>query len=422
MLGRIRFSLLLMTTMAVIGDALLMPFYPQFFAQRFGVTDPKSAGIYLAAICFTVMWAFPAWAHLAKKIPTLLIMFATQALAGLFALSCYWAQSWVLFWCLSLGMFTFKAGYLLIYPLLMQLEPEKNHARVIGIVSIIIHFGAILGALLGGTILQVTEVSKIYWIMAASDFIAMFFCLYLWRSFGLKLQANDTIPEPQLVLDTIHHSHPPARSWRAYQLGVVMLFFYFGANVTCPFFVSFWQSISNEQSTLWSGAIYSIPGIMALCVLWVTRKKNIAIPTVFTLSSVLLISLMGYALQNIATEVSVIVGRIIFGIGIYYASIYLELLIFHGGNKDAYATDVSRVYFFQSLGVVFSSYCAGVLVDHANVQMTFYVGSFFLVLTAFAFWMMKPFLISEGGESSENTEQQSAQQALIEFKGVRHDF
>lgn len=140
-----------MTTMAVIGDALLMPFYPQFFAQRFGVDNPQSSGIYLAAICCTVMLAFPLWAALAKKIPTIFIMLATQAAAGLLALSCYWIESWTWFWFLSLAMFMCKAGYLLIYPLLMQLEAEENHARIIGIVSVIVHFGAILGALIGGS-------------------------------------------------------------------------------------------------------------------------------------------------------------------------------------------------------------------------------------------------------------------------------
>ncbi|RYY74897.1 MAG: MFS transporter [Gammaproteobacteria bacterium] len=419
---KIRFSLLLMTTMAVIGDALLMPFYPQFFSQRFGVLDPKSAGIYLAAICFTVMWAFPIWAYLAKTIPTLFIMFITQALAGLLALSCFWVKSWELFWILSLAMFTFKAGYLLIYPLLMQLEPEENHARVIGFVSIIIHFGAILGALLGGSVLQIADVSKIYWIMAASDFIAMFFCVYLWKNFGLHLQTSDSVTNPKLEVD--QKNREPASSWRTYRLGLVMLFFYFGANVTCPFFVTFWQSISKHQSTFWSGVIYSIPGIMALCVLWVTHKKNIAIPTMFTLGSVLVLSVVGYSLQNVSTETSVIIGRILFGIGIYYASIYLELLIFHGGNKDAYATDVSRVYFFQSMGVVFSSYCAGVLVDHANVQMTFYVGSFFLILTGVTFWFMKSHLLSGKTTSASEINLSSVitSQSITEFKGAKHDF
>jgi len=436
MFGRIRFSLLLMTTMAVIGDALLMPFYPQFFAEQFNIIDPKSSGIYLAAICFTVMWAFPFWAHVAKKIPTLFIMVVTQALAGIFALSCYWVESWPLFWCLSLAMFVCKAGYLLIYPLLMQLEAEENHARVIGIVSIIIHFGAILGALLGGTILQLTNVSKVYWIMATSDFIAMFCCIYLWRNFGIHLQMNQVVIDPALEISETPSVDKPVRSWRVYQLGLVMLFFYFGANVTCPFFVSFWQSISLQQSTLWSGVIYSIPGIMALCVLWATRKKNIQIPSILTLSSVLLISVLGYALQNIATEVSIILGRIIFGIGIYYASIYLELLIFHGGNKDAYATDVSRVYFFQSLGVMLSSYCAGILVDHTNLQATYYVGAFFLMITAVAFWLMKSHLIVSHAAHQQSKEKSiipspspspspssliTSQSSPIEFKGVAHD-
>jgi DHA1 family multidrug resistance protein-like MFS transporter len=141
------------------------------------------------------------------------------------------------------------------------------------------------------------------------------------------------------------------------------------------------------------------------------------------LSSVLLLSVVGYALQNIATEVAVIVGRIIFGIGIYYASIYLELLIFHGANKDAYATDVSRVYFFQSLGVVFSSYCAGVLVDHANAQITFYVGALFLLLTALAFWLMKSHLIPLVALPKHSAQQSIVtRQALGELKGARHDF
>ena len=393
MSATIRFSLLLMTTMAVIGDALLMPFYPQFFVQRFGVTDPKSAGIYLAAICFTVMWAFPLLAHLAKKIPTILIMLVTQGCAGFFALLCYWVESWPLFWCLSLAMFICKAGYLLIYPLLMQLEPEENHSRIIGIVSVIVHFGAILGALVGGTVLQVTEASEIYLIMSATDFIATLGCFYLWKKFGAQLNGSQELTNLVTDSDNTPQSKNIKNPWSAYQLGAVMLFFYFGANITCPFFVSFWQSISIRQSTLWSGVMYAIPGMVALCVLWFNRKKNMQVPSVFTLSSALLISVVGYALQNVATELSVLIGRIIFGVGIYYASIYLELLIFHGGDKDAYATDVSRVYFFQSSGVMLSSYCAGLLVDHTNLHTPFYVGSFFLVVTAIVFWLLKSHLL-----------------------------
>lgn len=423
----IRHLLLLMTTMAVIGDALLMPFYPQFFAERFGVHNPQSAGNYLAAICFTVMLAFPFWAHLSKKIPTLFIMFVTQALAGILALLCYWVESWPLFWFLSLAMFMCKAGYLLIYPLLMQLECEKHHARTIGMVSVIVHFGAILGALVGGIVLQITDASEIYCLMAASDFVAMFCCVYLWRNFGEQFNLKRIARNPDNH-DHIQPSKKPVRSWRVYRLGAVMLFFYFGAYITCPFFVSFWQSISTHQSTAWSGTIYAIPGMMALSVLWFTRKKNIQIPSLLTLGSALTISIIGYALQNIATEVAVIIGRIIFGVGIYYASIYLELLIFHGGDKNAYATDVSSVYFFQSLGMLLSSYSAGVLVDHTNPQAAFYVGSFFLAVTFIIFWLMKSHLIQNMLPPQAILQppipiaDKPEQPSLIDFKRATHDY
>ncbi|MES2674656.1 MAG: MFS transporter [Pseudomonadota bacterium] len=423
----IRYLLLIMTTMAVIGDALLMPFYPQFFAERFGVHNPQSAGNYLAAICFTVMLAFPFWAHLSKKIPTLFIMFGTQAVAGILALLCYRVESWPLFWFLSLAMFMCKAGYLLIYPLLMQLESETHHARTIGMVSVIVHFGAILGALVGGIVLQITEASEIYCLMAASDFVAMFCCVYLWRNFGEQFNLKKISPNPDSN-EPVPLAKKPVRSWRVYRLGAVMLFFYFGAYITCPFFVSFWQSISTRQSTVWSGMIYAIPGLMALCVLWFTRKKNIKIPTLLTLGSALAISIIGYALHNIATEAAVIIGRIIFGVGIYYASIYLELLIFHGGDKNAYATDVSRVYFFQSLGVLLSSYSAGILVEHTNLQASFYVGSFFLMITMIIFWFMKSHLIPKRFAAQEilpppaPTAYKPEQPALIDFKGVSHDY
>jgi hypothetical protein len=197
-----------------------------------------------------------------------------------------------------------------------------------------------------------------------------------------------------------------------------MLFFYFGANITCPFFVSFWQSISPRQSTVWSGMMYAIPGVMALCVLWFNRKRSMQIPSVFTLSSALLIGVVGYSLQNVATELSVLIGRIIFGVGIYYASIYLELLIFHGGAKDAYATDVSRVYFFQSSGVMLSSYFSGILVNHTNLQAPFYVGSFFLVVTGIVFWAMKSHLIPKKLStqvSSEDSSEISDQPFTVKF-------
>ena len=41
---RLKHGLILMTLFAVISDALLIPFYPQFFQQRYGEGSPWHVG------------------------------------------------------------------------------------------------------------------------------------------------------------------------------------------------------------------------------------------------------------------------------------------------------------------------------------------------------------------------------------------
>lgn len=52
-----RRTLLTLSTLAVVGDAVLLPFYPQYFASRFGVEDARLVGNYLAALCLVVILA-----------------------------------------------------------------------------------------------------------------------------------------------------------------------------------------------------------------------------------------------------------------------------------------------------------------------------------------------------------------------------
>ena len=47
----LRRALIGMTLLAVLGDSLLMPFYPQYFAERFGELRSR-VGLYLAAVCW----------------------------------------------------------------------------------------------------------------------------------------------------------------------------------------------------------------------------------------------------------------------------------------------------------------------------------------------------------------------------------
>ena len=176
----IKTILILMTAAAVISDAVLMPFYPQFFAERFAITDSTYVGNYIAWVCIVVMLAFPVWARLAKHINDIYLLLIGQTGATLLAVGCFYVDSLLQFWCVSLAMFVCKASYLLIYPLIMRLESAEQQEQTIGYVSVIVHLGFILGALVGGYVLEFHRAEMIYWYIAGGDFAQLLLCLYLY--------------------------------------------------------------------------------------------------------------------------------------------------------------------------------------------------------------------------------------------------
>ncbi|MDI1279312.1 IucA/IucC family protein [Methylobacter sp.] len=144
--SQLKFFLVAMVAVSVISDSMLVPFYPQFFATAFSITAPQHVGLYLSAICFVVMLAFPLWADAAKHIPVLRLLVYTQFAAGVLSILCYESDSLPDFWFVSLLMQVFKGSYLLTYPFVMSLEHKDRHGGTIGLLSVIVHLGAIAGA------------------------------------------------------------------------------------------------------------------------------------------------------------------------------------------------------------------------------------------------------------------------------------
>ena len=142
-------ALIFQTLVSVVADTMLLPFYPQFFAEEFGNTSPEHVGLYIAACCFTVMVALPLWAKVARRVNEFPLWVMTQLAAGTLAIAAWHADSLVGFWAITQAMLAFKASYLLIYPFVMRLEEKDRHLGVAGLFSVLIHFGAIGGALLG---------------------------------------------------------------------------------------------------------------------------------------------------------------------------------------------------------------------------------------------------------------------------------
>lgn len=79
----------MMTALAVITDNLIIPFYPQYFAERFDNPPEQHVGLYLAVVSLVVMAVFPLWARLAKRVHPVRILISAQLMAGSLTAACY---------------------------------------------------------------------------------------------------------------------------------------------------------------------------------------------------------------------------------------------------------------------------------------------------------------------------------------------
>lgn len=356
--------LIIMTLVAVVSDYLLHPFYPQFFELRFGVTNPEYVGYYFAAICFMVMIAFPFWAYISKKRSELNILVYTQCVAGILALYCYWTTSYINFWIISLVMILFKGSYLLVYPYILKIITKKEHPETIGLLSVVVHLGGILGAVIGGLTVDLIDARYIFLIMALGDFIQMGMSAYLLRS--KKYNTTKVISESSPV---IHKKIAPKTF--ILKIGLVTMVLYFSDFLIRPFFATYWESVSLYDSKFVSGLIYAIPGFIALFALWLNSKQKTNNSWYQTIVSVLTIGAIGLLLQGIPTEITIIVGRIIYGWAIFKGVVKFDILLFELSTPESYATDYSKVHFFQNLGVLLSSFSVGILVENQGLQIPF---------------------------------------------------
>ncbi len=361
-----RLLLIVMTALAVVSDAVLMPFYPLFFEERFAVIDSKVVGIYMSAFCVVVMLTFPLWVKASKKVNEIPLLLIGQLGATFFAIVCVYTTSLIAFWIFSLLMFACKASYLLIYPLIMRLNTNISQEKTIGVLSVIVHLGFILGALIGGMLLSHQDARTIYWSIAIADFIQFILCLIVF----IKFYPLATIDTPV----TLENQTKPANF--LLKIGSLMAIFYFGASVASPFFVSYWLSLSELKHPAIAGLVYAIPGLIALIILWRIKSRSYNwTQNLQSLIPVLAIGIAGWIIQTHENEISIILGRVLLGISLYYGVVRLDLVIFQVSKPEDYGSAFSGIYIFQNIGAIAAFYTAGFLVGDQQWYWSFVVAA-----------------------------------------------
>ncbi|UTA48963.1 MFS transporter [Simiduia sp. 21SJ11W-1] len=373
----LKYTLIALTLISVVADTLLLPFYPQFFAEAFSETSAAHVGAYIAACCFTVMTAFPLWARLARRVDEVHLWVVTQIAAGGLGLYCAQTESLVGFWIASQLMLVFKASYLLIYPYVLRLEEKDQHLNVAGLFSVLVHFGAIGGALLGGWIIQYFAAQSVYYVMAAADAVQVLICLWLIARLKLSWRkpAACALPEARA---TAGAQNLPARIYQrlgfnAWVLKVCLVstVFYFSAFLARPYFSLYWEGISGIDHKLLSALVYSIPAWIALGCLAYGHFFQGAHKHFQKILLGTLVAMVGLVLQGSGEAYLIVIGRCLFGYGLYQFMVRLEVILFERSQPEQYAADFSKVHFFQNLGVIGASVSVGLIVDSLGLVYTF---------------------------------------------------
>lgn len=377
---KVRNFLIIMTLVAVVSDYLLHPFYPHFFKSQFGITDPKAVGFYFSTVCATVMIAFPMWAWLSKGKSELRILVYTQLVAGILAASCFFITSYIQFWIVSLSIIIFKGSYLLVYPFILRITKKEDHTNIIGLLAVIIHCGSVLGAVFGGMLIDWLSPAWIFLGMAAGDFIQSGMSLYL-------LKTTAEIPPAENTQQVKTSIWPQGM---VLKLGIITMILYFSDFIIRPFFVKYWESLTNSNSKMLSGAVYAIPAVVAMIGLYVNKKRQGQRNVYQGIISALLFGLAGLLLQGYPMAGAVFIGRCIYGWSFFQAAVRFDALLFHVSDPVAYAIEYSKIHFFQNMGVLIASTMAGVLVDQFSLRMPFMVAfSGFAIVTAMYYYVIR---------------------------------
>lgn len=392
----IRLAIIIMSALGMMSDTVLIGFYPQFFDMRYGNTDQVHTGMYVAAISIAVMCTLPIWVRVAKRFEPMSLIGFTQCIAGLLCLSAIWAETLTQYWVLTMLMFMFKSSYLLMFPYLMRIVNSDEHSRTIALLSVVVHISGILAAASGGYILQHLGASAALVLMAAGDFGQMAITLWLNRTGKIvkinkqeDINAQDIKDTAAIVADDATAPAPVATR-RGFShltkgiltLSLIMFVFDFSAYLIRPFFSEYWIYATAHKDQTLAGLIFAIPGLAAVVALIVKHRLSAtATQRNENLSWNLLLSLVGLYLQSIPSDIAIVIGRCMYGWGLFQVAVKLEVSLFSISRKEDYAHHFSITNFFQNLGVLISSWCAGYIVSLISHQAVFLIAAAGIALT-----------------------------------------
>jgi predicted MFS family arabinose efflux permease len=261
----------------------------------------------------------------------------------------------------------------------MREEKPENHGLIIGMLSVVIHVGAIFGASVGGSALEHLGVEASMYLMAAGDFVQMGICLFLVFS-GNTARSGDN----KARTEKYKRLARPSGAWIALaKLSGLMLLFDLSAYLVRPFFSVYWESIYAAGNQAITGIVFAIPGMVAIVGLLINKSflKN-TFSNIDHTAANLFIGAVGLFLQASSSPLLVLIGRCLYGWSLFQVVVKLEVTLFRISHPDFYDRDFAVTNFFQNLGVLLASFAAGYVVDWIGVPLSFLLAAVGFIFTA----------------------------------------
>ncbi|GAB4286988.1 MAG: MFS transporter [Oscillatoriaceae cyanobacterium] len=325
--------------LAVFGEVLLSPFYPQFFKKVFGVEDLGYTGYYIFICRLTVVICAPLWGLLSRWIQVKYLLYLGQAGAAITTALMANSTSASQFLGYTILLLLFKSAYLMVYPLIIQLAGKERQSTVAGTYQAVFHGAIIAGTIAGAFMVNMAAPLSLFYGIAAADLCQLGLCWLALQNHATphqsKSEANATKPDNQLGF--------------ILAIGLVILTFQLANNLIRPYFTAYvTETGAFGVSLLASSCLFMIPNAMAIAALPYIRQfcQPERLAGIYRLGLGLLA--LTLFLQGWTEHLSILVfSRIIYGFCLAVTQATLELRLFSSSG--------SRLHFNYSLAMSFAN-------------------------------------------------------------------
>lgn len=360
---RIRRWLLGIAVLSYLADSMLVPFYPQYFQQVYGLAWPLATGLYVAVCRLGVLGSFQLWARLAQRVPVLRLLTYTQGAAGVLCLACAAAPNVASFVVLSVLADLCKSSYLLLYPHLIRVAGREQEASIIASMGFIVNLGIVLAALAGGALFDGLNPRYIIVGVGLLDFAQLFISRYVLR-----------IPHPSNEVPAPAEAPAPAAGNGRRLVGVaaLMFLFYFTFMLLRPFYTRYLAGAFPGISLKASGLLFVIPSIMAVGIAPFTRRLTAD----HTIRNLLLGAALVLGLTTLAQLSSpslgwLVAARVGYGAALFLLEIGIDYLLFRWSAAHDMLGNYRVINLMQNLAIILAPLLASYAVDAASLTTPF---------------------------------------------------